>query len=147
MPHRDKALEWLEAEAPVLLLLTAHADTSGFHEYAWQIPWVLAAYFHRRGRWGDYVTTQRMALAAAQRLGDSRALAHANYQLGHAHAYRGEYDEADLHMRKALDLFRDIGDRASEAVVLNGLGLTLGRQGRYEEALPLVLQVGEPQRG
>jgi tetratricopeptide (TPR) repeat protein len=140
VPDREQALAWLEAEAPVLLPLTGYADVNGFHEYAWQIPWALAAYLHRRCRWGDYVTTQRTALAAAQRLGDNRALAHANYQLGHAHAYRGEYDAADLHIRQALDLFRDLGDRASEAVALNGLGLTLERQGRYGEALPPVLE-------
>ena len=139
VPDRDQAHAWLETEAPVLLSLTGYADANGFHEYAWQIPWALAAYFHRAGHWGDYVMTQRTALAAAQRLGDSRALAHANYQLGHAHAYRGEYDAADLHLRQALELFRDLGDRASEAVVLNGLGLTLERQSRYDEALPPVL--------
>jgi tetratricopeptide (TPR) repeat protein len=140
VPDTEQALAWLEAEAPVLLPLTAYADTNGFHEYAWQIPWALAPYFHRRGRWADYVTTQQTALAAAQRLADSRALAHANYQLGHAHAYRGEYDLANLHMHRALELFRDLGDRASEAVVLNGLSLTLERQGRYAEALPGVLE-------
>jgi tetratricopeptide (TPR) repeat protein len=140
VPDTEQALAWLEAEAPVLLPLTAYAETNGFHEYAWQIPWALAPYFHRRGRWADYVTTQQTALAAAQRLADSRALAHANYQLGHAHAYRGEYDLANLHMHRALELFRDLGDRASEAVVLNGLSLTLERQGRYAEALPGVLE-------
>ena len=140
VPDREQALAWLEAEAPVLLPLTCYADVNGFHEYAWQIPWALAAYFHRRGRWGDYVTTQRTALAAAQRLGDNRALAHANYQLGHAHAYRGEFDAADPHIRQALELFRDLGDRAGEAVVMNGLALTLERQGQYDEALPHALE-------
>ena len=140
VPDREQALTWLEAEAPVLLSLTGYAEANGFHEYAWQIPWALAAYFHRRGRWGEYVTTQQTALAAAQRLGDRRALAHANYQLGHAYAYRGDYDPAELHIRQALELFRNLGDRPSEAVVLNGLGLTLERQGRYSEALPFVLE-------
>jgi tetratricopeptide (TPR) repeat protein len=140
VPDREQAVAWLEAEASVLQPLTGYADANGFHEYAWQIPWALAPYFHRRGRWGDYVTTQRTALAAAQRLEDTRALAHANYQLGHAHAYRGEYEMADPHLRRALELFRDLGDRASEAVVLNGLAVTLEQQSRYGEALPPVLE-------
>jgi tetratricopeptide (TPR) repeat protein len=140
VPDREQALAWLEAEAPVLLPLTGYADVNGFHEYAWQIPWALAAYFHRRGRWSEYVTTQQTALAAAQRLEDRRALAHANYQLGHAYAYRAEYDLAEPHIRQALELFQNFGDRPSEAVVLNGLGLMLERQGRYSEALPPVLE-------
>ena len=53
VPDREQALAWLEAEAPVLLPLTGYADANGFHEYAWQIPWALAAYFDRRGRWGE----------------------------------------------------------------------------------------------
>jgi hypothetical protein len=95
VPDREQAVAWLEAEASVLQPLAGYADAKGLHEYAWQIPWALAAYFRLRGYWGDYVTTQQTALAAAQRLEDSRALAHANYQLGHAHACRGEYDTAD----------------------------------------------------
>jgi tetratricopeptide (TPR) repeat protein len=140
VPDRELALAWLEAEAPVLLPLTGYADANGFHDYAWQIPWALATYFHRTGRWGEYVTTQQTALSAAQRLGNRRALAHAHYQLGHAHAYRGEYELAELHIYEALELFRILGDRPSEAVVLNGLGLAFERQGRYAEALPLVIE-------
>jgi tetratricopeptide (TPR) repeat protein len=136
---KAQALAWFEAEAPVLLALIGFALDDEFNDHAWQIPWTLASYFHRRSRWMDYLSTQRIALAAAQRLGDPRALAHAHYQLGHAQACLNDYDGADPHVRQALELFRELEDRASEAVVLNGMALMLERQGRYAEALDQVL--------
>jgi DNA-binding SARP family transcriptional activator len=136
---KNQALAWFEAEAPVLLTLVDYAAQHGFDEYAWQIPWAMAAYFHRRGRWRRYAITQEIALAAAERLGDKRALAHTHYELAHAQSLLNNYEGADPHMREALELFRDLGDRAGEAVVLHGLSIMLEGQGRYGEALTHVL--------
>ncbi len=136
---KDQAMAWFEAEVPVLLALTGYADARGFDAHAWQIPWTLAPYFNRRGRWRDYAATQQAALAAAQRLGDPLALAHSHYQLGHALANTDDYAAADPHVRQALDLFRELGDRANEASVLNGLAAMLEKQERYDEALAVAL--------
>jgi DNA-binding SARP family transcriptional activator len=136
---KNQALAWFEAEAPVLLALIDYAAEHGFDEYAWQIPWAMAAYLHRRGRWRRYGVTQTIALAAAERLGDKRALAHTHYELAHAQSLLNDYHAADPHMREALELFRDLGDRVGEAVVLHGLSIMLEGQGRYGEALTHVL--------
>jgi DNA-binding SARP family transcriptional activator len=135
----EQALAWFEAEIPVLLVLARYAFDNGFDEHAWQLPWTLASYFTRRGHWQEFVASQRTALAAAQRLGDIRALAHAHYEFGHALHLVGETEAADPHVRQALELFRQMGDRASEAVVLHGMGWMLESQGRYPEALTHVL--------
>ncbi len=132
---RDQAMAWFDAEARVLLALIGHAEADGFDTYAWQIPWALGPFFHRRGRWREYVASQQTALAAADRLGDPVARAHAHYLLGHAQAQLEDYDAAEPHVHQALNMFRDLGDRDGEAVVLNGLALMLEKQGRYEEAL------------
>jgi tetratricopeptide (TPR) repeat protein len=136
---KDQAMAWFDAEFLVLLALIAYAGANDFDTHAWQIPWTLGPFFNRRGRWQDYIATQQTALAAAKRLGDTLALAHAHYMLGHAHAQMREYEAADPNIRKALDMFRELGDRGNEAMVLHGLGGMLEKQERYDEALAVAL--------
>jgi DNA-binding SARP family transcriptional activator/tetratricopeptide (TPR) repeat protein len=136
---KDQAMAWFETEAPVLLALIAYAGANEFDSHAWQIPWTLGPFFNRRGRWQDYTATQQTALAAASRLGDTLALAHAHHLLGHVQAQTGAYEAADPNFRRALDEFRELGDRANEAVVLNGLAGMLEKQERYPEALAVAL--------
>ncbi len=139
LTDKDQAMAWFDAEAPVLLALIAYADADEFDTHAWQIPWTLGPFFNRRGRWQDYTSTQQTALAAATRLGDTLALAHAHHLLGHVQSQTGAYEQADPNFRRALDEFRELGDRANEAVVLNGLAGMLEKQERYPEALAVAL--------
>src|SRR5580704_14977390 len=139
MADKDQAMAWFDAEAPALLTLIEYASRNGFDTHAWQIPWTLGPFFHRRGRWRSYAASQRTALAAAQRLDDTLALAHAHHLLGHAQLQISDYSSAEPNFRRALDLFRELQDRANEAVVLNGLGGMLEKQERYPEALAVAL--------
>jgi DNA-binding SARP family transcriptional activator/tetratricopeptide (TPR) repeat protein len=139
LADKDQALAWFDAEVRVLLALISYAGDHGFDTYAWQISWTLGPYFSRLGRWRDYVATQQIALAAARRLDDTLALAHTHFLLGHAQAQMDDYEGADPNVRKALDLFRELGDRANEAVVLNGLSAMLEKQGHYDQALAVAL--------
>ncbi len=136
---KEQAIAWFDAEAPVLLALIAFADANGFDTHAWQIPWTLGPFFNRRGRWQDYVATQQTALAAARRLGDTLALAHTHYLLGNAQSHLEDYDAAASNVRQALDMFRELGDRANEGMVLNGLAAMLEKQEHYPEALAVAL--------
>ena len=92
LTDKDQAMAWFDAEAPVLLALIAYADANEFDTHAWQIPWTLGPFFNRRGRWQDYTSTQQTALAAATRLGDTLALAHAHHLLGHVQSQTGAYE-------------------------------------------------------
>ena len=139
MADKDQAMSWFEAEVPVLLALIGFAEAQGFDTYAWRLPWALGPFFHRRGWLQSYAAIQRTALAAAQRLDDPLALAHAHHLLGHAQLQMNEYEAAEPNFRWALDLFRELGDRANEAVVLNGLAGMLEKQERYPEALAVAL--------
>jgi DNA-binding SARP family transcriptional activator/tetratricopeptide (TPR) repeat protein len=136
---RDQAMAWFDTEGPVLLALISYAGAHGFAAHAWQIPWTLGPYFSRRGQWQNYEATQQIALAAARELGEPLALAHAHYLLGHAQAEMGDYETASANVRRALDLFRGLGDRGNEANVLNGLANMLQKQGRLPEALAVAL--------
>ena len=75
------------------------------------------------------------ALASADRLGDADALAHVHYDLGHANDWLGDYPAADLHLRRALELFTELGDRPGIGQAQHGLALLLAGQDRYAEAL------------
>ena len=136
---KGQAIGWFDAEVPVLLALIRYADANGFDSHAWQISWALGPFFNRRGRWRDYAATQLTALAAADRLGDTVALAHTHYLLGNAQAHMSDYDAAGPNVRQALDMFRELGDRANEGMVLNGLASMLEKQERYPEALAVAL--------
>ena len=136
---KDQAMAWFDAEVPVLRALIGYAEANGFDGHAWQLSWTLGPFFNRRGRWRDYAATQQTALAAARRLGDTAALAHTYYLLGNAQFHLGDYEAADPNIRRALDLFRELGDRANEGMVLNGLASMLEKQERYPEALAVAL--------
>jgi DNA-binding SARP family transcriptional activator/tetratricopeptide (TPR) repeat protein len=136
---KEQAMAWFDAEAPVLIALITQAHAEGFDVHAWQIPWALSPFFSRRGRLQEYVASQQIALSAARRLDDQLAQAHAYHLLGQAQAWLNDYDAAEPNARQSLDIFRDLGDRAGEAAVLNGLSIMLERQERYPEALALAL--------
>jgi tetratricopeptide (TPR) repeat protein len=124
------ALAWLEAEYPVLLAAITLAAESGLDTYAWQLPWALSDFLARRGYWRAYVTTQDTALAAAQRLDDPGAQARARAELGYAHGMLGSYQDAHTHLQQALDLYRQLGDRTSEAIMNLSLAHLAGWQDR-----------------
>jgi DNA-binding SARP family transcriptional activator/tetratricopeptide (TPR) repeat protein len=139
MADKDQARAWFETEVGVLLSIIRYAEAGGFDTYAWQIPWALGPFFHRRGWLRSYSAIQQTALAAAGRLDDTLALGHAHHLLGHAQLQMTDYQAAEPNFRRALDLFRELGDRANEAVVLNGLAGMLEKQERYPEALAVAL--------
>jgi tetratricopeptide (TPR) repeat protein len=134
MASDTEALAWLDADYPVLLAVIAMAATSGLDRCAWQLPYALSEFLPRRGHWQAYVTTQDTAVAAAHRLGDLEAEARARRELGYAHGMLGSYQEADVHLQRALDLYLEVGDRSSEAVTNIMLAHLLGWQDRNREA-------------
>jgi len=139
IPDREQAVAWFKAETPALMALTRLAYAEGFDTHAWLIPWSLAQYLHRRGRWREFLAMQLVAVAAATRLGEMLALAHSHYHLACAQALLLDYQASELHVRQSLAEFRELGDRGREAYALNGLAELLEQQSRYAEALELLL--------
>jgi DNA-binding SARP family transcriptional activator/tetratricopeptide (TPR) repeat protein len=111
----EQARAWLQAEYRVLLAATAAAADSGFDTHAWQLPAVLRDHFDRRGYYADWADCQRLALAAADRLGDHAAQALAHHLLGVALIQLRRPDDAHSHLQDALTLYRRLGDHAGQA--------------------------------
>jgi tetratricopeptide (TPR) repeat protein len=131
----EQARSWLETEHAVLLAMITLAAEHRFDTHAWQLPWTLTDFFDWQGHWRDWITVQRTAVAAAQRLGDRAAQARAYRSLGDACSRLGCFDEAHTDLAQALGLFHDVGDHIGEARAHQALSWLLDRQGRPEEAL------------
>ncbi|MBO0823922.1 MAG: tetratricopeptide repeat protein [Actinobacteria bacterium] len=131
----EQALTWCDAEQEVIPAIVAQASSDGFDTHAWQIPWVLTAYYNRQGYLHDWVGTLHTALAASCRTGDRPGQARSRHELGYAYLRLGSYDEARTHLQHALDLNRELGDRARQAHNHVELSQVASSQGHHHEAL------------
>ena len=131
----EAALGWFRAEQRVLRGVLELAVGHGLDEHCWKLAWYWAPKLKRRGQLHEVLTVQRMALAAADRLGAADALAHVHYDLGHVSGRLRAYETADLHLRRALALFVELGDRAGVGQAQHGLAMLLSQQDRNAEAL------------
>ncbi|TVZ06055.1 AfsR family transcriptional regulator [Trebonia kvetii] len=131
----DAALAWFTAENRVLHNVIKMAAAHGEDEHCWKLAWCWAPLLKRRGRLNAVLTVQRIALDAADRLGDTNALAHVHYDLGHVSLRLCAYAAAEAHLRRALELFTGIDDPVGIGQVRQGLGLLLHQQEKYAEAL------------
>jgi len=129
------ALAWFEAEHQVLLDTVALADNSGFGRHTWQLPWAMIDFLHLRGHYQEAAATQRMALAAAVRMGDVAAQALAGRLLASTCISLGDYDQARHYYTSSAALYQQLGNRLGEAKIQHSLGYLAERQGRYADAL------------
>jgi tetratricopeptide (TPR) repeat protein len=132
---RRQALAWFEAEHQILLTVLVLAAESGSDTHAWQLPWAMAPFLQARGHWQEWAATQRTALAAATRLGDTAAQALSGRLLANACTDLGDLDQARGHYASSLTLYQRLGDRRGEAKVQHSLSVLAGRQGRHADAL------------
>jgi tetratricopeptide (TPR) repeat protein/transcriptional regulator with XRE-family HTH domain len=135
LADRGQALAWFAREQQVLLAAVSLAATTGNDVHAWQLPWAMASFLSLRGHWQDWAATQRTALAAATRLGDTAAQALTGRLLANACTNLGDHEQARRHYASSLMLHRQLGNRLGEARIHQNLGVLAERQGRYAEAL------------
>jgi tetratricopeptide (TPR) repeat protein/DNA-binding XRE family transcriptional regulator len=131
----QQAMAWFDAEHQVLLAAITLADSSGFDSHAWQLPGAMEPFLQIRGHWQEWAATQRTALAAATRLGDTAAQAVCTRLLGAACTYLGDHDQARAHFASSLTLYQRLGNRLGQAKIQHNLGLLAQRQGRHADAL------------
>jgi hypothetical protein len=91
------------------------------------------------GSGNEAATAARTGLLAAERLGDTRGIAVSHGCLAYAYAHLRRYDEAEHHMRQALDMHTELGDRNAMAllapVVRDGPRPTAALRGRSRALL------------
>jgi DNA-binding SARP family transcriptional activator len=131
----QQAAAWFEAEHHVLLSATTLAAEGGFDTCAWQPPWTMTTFLYGRGHWHEQAASQRIALAAASRLGDKAGQAAARRAIAHACAMLGDYDDARAYLADCPRLYRHLGDHAGEARVHQSLSWVFAQQDRHADAL------------
>jgi DNA-binding SARP family transcriptional activator/tetratricopeptide (TPR) repeat protein len=131
----DEALAWCTAEHQVLLAAVRQAEADGFDGHAWQLAWTLATYLDRRGHWADWAATQRIAIDAAERLGDQVALAHSHRQFARASTRLGRFDDALANYKLAIDYYAALDDAIGQADTHLNIGSLFERQSLHLEAL------------
>jgi DNA-binding SARP family transcriptional activator len=133
---RQLAQSWFEDEHDVLISAVWMADEAGFDSHAWQLPWAMANFLDWRGYWDEWVATQRTAVAAAARLGDTAARAVTLRLLGQACARLSDHEQARAHLAECTGLYRQLGDADGEARVHQTLSWLCGQlEGGYHTAL------------
>jgi DNA-binding SARP family transcriptional activator/tetratricopeptide (TPR) repeat protein len=131
----EGAATWFEVEERTLLAAVTQAANAGFDANAWRIAWSLADYLDRRGHLSEWASAQRVAVAAATRLGDLTVQAYSCRGLGRACTELGEYEDARSSLRRALDLYRQLGNRSGEAYSRLALARVCEYLDQYREAL------------
>jgi tetratricopeptide (TPR) repeat protein/transcriptional regulator with XRE-family HTH domain len=131
----EQALDWFAAEHAVLLAAVDHAAATGFDSHTWQLASTLDTFLARRGHWRDLAAIWRAAVAAAERLADPTAQAHAYRFLAHAYTLLGHLDDAHTPLRRGLALTIQTGDLVGQAHLHHSLTYVLERQARHTAAL------------
>jgi tetratricopeptide (TPR) repeat protein len=131
----QQALDWFTVERPVLLAAVDQAAATGFDTHTWQLTWALEIFLDWRGHWHDWAAVGRVAVAAAERLADPTAQAHAHHSLALAYTRLGRLEDAYTHLSRALDLATRAGDQTGQVRTHINLGYLWGRWGNYPRAL------------
>ncbi|MFC3499861.1 ATP-binding protein [Micromonospora krabiensis] len=131
----DNALAWFTAEHQVLVRVVQQAAENGFEAYAWQIAWTLNTFVAPRGLWQDQLATQRVALAAAEKINDLAGQAAANRLLSRALTRLGDHGNAEHLLKRALELHERLGDPTGQAQTLHNYCELCYLDGRVDEAL------------
>ncbi len=129
------AAAWFVAEHQVLLCTVQLANRIGAHAHTGQLAWALTDYFETHGYRHDWIATEQLALDSAERRGDLRSRAFACRGLARAQTQLGRYDNAQQHLKQALDLLGELHDGVGQAYVHNSLAILTGRQGQDRDAL------------
>ncbi|GAB2934832.1 BTAD domain-containing putative transcriptional regulator [Streptomyces mayteni] len=125
------AVRWFLHEHQVLLAAIRHAARHGFDDHAWRLAGVSRGFLSQHGHSEAQAAAHRIALEAAARLGDPRALGHAQIGLVQALIRLGDDAECEERLRTAYELFGAAGDRVGQALTHIYRSLLRDRAGDY----------------
>jgi hypothetical protein len=110
-------------EAGALLGWLARFDREGRYRDVLRLARALIALLALLGRWADLVQTVRIALHAAQTVGDRLGEAWAHHELGSFALAADDAHAATFHLETAVRMRQDLGDEAGAQVSAHNLAL------------------------
>jgi DNA-binding SARP family transcriptional activator len=128
-------MQWMTREQLVLSALIGHAAATGAESYAWRLAAAQSSSLMKRGRMTEELHQARIALAAAKRLDDPKALGHCYFMIGRALTYQDEIQTARFQLRRAHRFFQGIGAVAQIGEVHRTLGACAHRVGDRDGAV------------
>lgn len=131
----DHALAWFDSERSNLVAAVDHAAASGLNTLAARLTLSMSWFLRTRGHWAEWLRILHVAREAIGPGGDPVIGARVHGQLGAAHSLAGQFDEAVVHYRQALQLRRSTADRFGEAMVLVNLAGAYRALGRIQESI------------
>ncbi|MFG2570946.1 tetratricopeptide repeat protein [Streptomyces sp. NPDC048567] len=129
------AADWFDRERQVLLAAVEQDGRRGEGTVSWQLAALLELYLDRNGRWQQQRTVQTTAVTAAQRGGDLLGQAHGHRALGFALSRLEQWEGADEHLARALQLFEELGDTYGRARVHRYGAFVANQHGQHADAL------------
>ncbi|MEM8926024.1 MAG: tetratricopeptide repeat protein [Actinomycetota bacterium] len=114
----DDALAWFVVEDDNLAAACLAAGAAGLDDLCWRLAYALKGYYFLAKRWEPWLATHRAALVSTRRLNDRRAEAITSNHIGLATIEHGDVAEARTWFRRALELFRTVGDAHGEHTAL-----------------------------
>jgi DNA-binding SARP family transcriptional activator/tetratricopeptide (TPR) repeat protein len=117
MSTRDEAFTWLRTEHPTLMA----ALPLGTPTQTWLMGWSLADVLDRQARYQDLLTSQQLALAAVEQLGDTDGIGRTLINVGRGLGRLKRLDESRAVLERALDVYE--GNPAGQAGVLLNIAM------------------------
>ncbi|WP_130344814.1 AfsR/SARP family transcriptional regulator [Herbihabitans rhizosphaerae] len=137
--HGD-ALRWIERDRDNLVGTVGLAAAHGLDDLAWRLAWLLSGAWLILHNVQEWVSTARIGLACAERLGDGDAIFLSLNNLAMAHTEAADWGEVRACFERALANRRARGDREGEAQVLSNMGAEPFRHGDFEGAVRMYEQ-------
>jgi tetratricopeptide (TPR) repeat protein len=131
---RQEALNWIDIEYSNLVAAVTLAYDVEHYTHVVKIPSSLLNYFMLRVRSNDWVTIHKLAVAAAQHLGDRRREAGALHDLGIGYGRLGRPREALEYYHRSLRIHQEVGNRQGQARVQNSIGIAYRKLDQFDEA-------------
>ncbi|WP_188196064.1 AfsR/SARP family transcriptional regulator [Nonomuraea sp. SYSU D8015] len=137
---KDDLQTWIATEADNILAVVGQTTRTPAAGLAVALAASFSVSLHERGLWSKQLRLGELALSAAEHTNDTLYLAVAHGDLGWAHVYAGNPDDAIRHLHRSRTAFAQAGNASREAALLDHIGVAYRSAGRYDEAIPYHLR-------
>ncbi|WP_326798173.1 tetratricopeptide repeat protein [Streptomyces sp. NBC_01808] len=131
----DQALEWCETERPNLVAAVHQAAATDRPDMAWRLTAALWGFFYLRSHLHDWLDTATTSLHATHDTDEHIGQAWSHDDKAAALCSMRQFDEAVVHLRRSMTLWRELGDTRGETRALSNLGHTYLQADRPDEAV------------